>query len=126
MRIERLVGTLAVCSLAACKGDWIEIPALPTDPLRNLQTESARLEALLAYARDERVGNASALLLADAFNDQVASIDAALADPTLDEARRESLWQARVDALQQAAGFVGTQRLLAAHGRSDALLVSVD
>ena len=48
------------------------------------------------------------------------------ADPTLDEARRESLWQARVDALQQAAGFVGTQRLLAAHGRSDALLVSVD
>jgi hypothetical protein len=31
LRIERLVGTLAVCSLAACKGDWIEIPALPTE-----------------------------------------------------------------------------------------------
>lgn len=84
------------------------------------------LESLLALARDERVGNASALLLAGAFDAQVAGIDAALAAPDLDPGARESLWQARVDALQQAAGFVGTQRLLAAQGRDDTLLVSVD
>ena len=94
--------------------------------MARLYEESARLEALLALARDENVGNASAMLLADAFDDQVAGIDAALANPALDESARTSLWQARIDALQQAAGFVGTQRLLAAEGRTDAQLVSVD
>ncbi len=105
----------------------IATPAEP-NPIRvaRLQQESARLEALLAVARDERVGGAGAVLLADAFDAQVAGIDAALADPELDAAGRESLWQARVDALQQAAGFVSTQRLLATQGYSDALLVSVD
>lgn len=105
----------------------IATPAEP-DPIRiaRLQQESARLEALLAVARDERVGGAGAVVLADAFDAQVAGIDAALAEPGLDAAGRESLWQARVDALQQAAGFVSTQRLLATQGYSDALLVSVD
>ena len=96
------------------------------DRIRDLQAESARLEALLAYARDERVGSASAVLLADAFDAQVAGIDAALVAPDLEASRREALWQARVEALQQAAGFVSTQRLLATQGQSEALLVSVD
>ena len=67
-------------------------------------------------------------LLDDGSADRLdlAGIDAALAEPGLDAAGRESLWQARVDALQQAAGFVSTQRLLATQGYSDALLVSVD
>jgi hypothetical protein len=91
-----------------------------------LQQESARLESLLAAARDERVGNAGALLLADALDTQVASIDASLADPAVGDAEREALWQARVDALQQAAGFAGTQRLMAAQGYEDTLMVSVD
>ena len=94
--------------------------------LHDLQQESARLEALLAVARDERVGSASAVLLADAFEAQVAGIDAALTAADLSDEAREQLWQARVDALQQAAGFVGTQRLLAAQGQTDVLLVSID
>jgi hypothetical protein len=36
------------------------------------------------------------------------------------------LWQARVDALRQAAGFESTQRVLASQGDGGALLVSVD
>jgi hypothetical protein len=102
------------------------MPAAPASGLPALQQESARLESLLAVARDERVGNASALLLADALDTQVASIDASLADPAVGDAEREALWQARVDALQQAAGFAGTQRLMAAQGYEDTLMVSVD
>jgi hypothetical protein len=97
-----------------------------TPRIAGLQEESARLEALLAFARDERVGSASAVLLADALDAQVANIDAALTAPGLAPDVRESLWQARVDALQQAAGFVSTQRLLATQGQADVLLVSVD
>ncbi len=94
--------------------------------LESLQAESARLEALVAVARDDRTGSAGTVLLGDAFDAQVAGIDAALSDPAIDLAEREQLWQARVDALQQAAGFFGTQRLMAAHGSADTWLVSVD
>jgi hypothetical protein len=91
-----------------------------------LYTESARLEALLDLARDDRVASASAALLAAELDAQVAGIDARLAQPGLDDAQRTALWQARVDALRQAAGFESTQRVLAAQGNGGALLVSVD
>jgi hypothetical protein len=94
--------------------------------LQPLYAESARLEALLSLARDDRVTSASAAIVADALDAQVASIDATLADPALDDARRLQLWRDRVDALRQAAGFEGTQRLLASQGQADALLASVD
>ncbi len=127
-------------ALAASAAPTREIPASSNQPsmarlsepqqasarLQELQQESARLEALLAVARDERVGSASAVLLADAFEAQVAGIDATLTAADLSDEAREQLWQARVDALQQAAGFVGTQRLLAAQGQTDVLLVSID
>lgn len=91
-----------------------------------LYAESARLEALLALARDDRVASASATVLASALDAQVAGIDARLAQPGLDAAQRNALWQARVDALRQAAGFESTQRVLASQGDGGALLVSVD
>lgn len=94
--------------------------------LQPLYAESARLETLLSLARDDRVASASAAIVADALDAQVASIDATLADPALDDARRLQLWRDRVDALRQAAGFEGTQRLLASQGQADALLASVD
>jgi hypothetical protein len=91
-----------------------------------LYAESARLEALLALARDDRVASAGAALLASELDAQVAGIDARLAQPGLDATRRTALWQARVDALRQAAGFESTQRVLASQGDGGALLVSVD
>ena len=94
--------------------------------LARLYTESAQLEALLAASRDQRSGSAGAMLLADALDAQVAGIDAALAVPDLAPERRESLWQARVDALRQAVGFESTQRLVAARNDPAMLLVSVD
>ncbi|MFC7300825.1 hypothetical protein [Cognatiluteimonas weifangensis] len=95
-------------------------------PLDALYVESARLEALLALARDDRVASAGAALLSAELDAQVADIDARLARPGLDAAQRAALWQARVDALRQAAGFESTQRILAAQGDGGALLVSVD
>ena len=91
-----------------------------------LYAESARLETLLALARDDRVASAGAALIAAELDAQVAGIDVELAQPGLDATRRDTLWQARVDALRQAAGFESTQRLLAAQGDVGALLVSVD
>lgn len=91
-----------------------------------LYAESARLEALLAAARDDRVASASAALLAGALDAQVAGIDASLAQSGLDATQRTALWQSRVDALRQAAGFESTQRVLASQGDGGALLVSVD
>jgi hypothetical protein len=96
------------------------------DPLPELYSESAQLEALLAVARDDRVSSAGAALLSDELDAQVAAVDASLARPGLDGGERLRLWQARVDALRQAAGFESTQRLLASQGRSDVMLVSVD
>jgi hypothetical protein len=94
--------------------------------LDTLYAESARLEALLALARDDRVASAAAALLSAELDAQVAGIDVRLAQPGLDDAQRKALWQARVDALRQAAGFESTQRVLASQGDGGALIVSVD
>lgn len=96
------------------------------DRLPGLYAESAQLESLLALARDDRVSSAGAALLSDELDAQVAAIDSSLAQPGLDRSERLHLWQARVDALRQAAGFESTQRLLASQGRGDVMLVSVD
>jgi hypothetical protein len=102
------------------------LPAAPEPDLTRLYQESAQLESLLALARDERAGSAGAMLLGDAFDARIADIDALLASPGLAPGQRELLWEARVDALRQAAGFVSTQRLLAVQGHGDSWLVSVD
>lgn len=98
-----------------------------TDPLQALQTESARLEALLQLARDERVSSATAAALAGELDARVARIDAALMQPGLSADQQLALWQDRVDALRSVAGFEGTRRWLAANGsRYDGALVRID
>jgi hypothetical protein len=96
------------------------------DPLQKLKTQSAQLEALVALARDEHVGNASSELLSSGLDSSIAAVDAALSQPDLAETRRQELWQQRVDLLQQLAGIEATSRWLAAQGASnDTALVSV-
>lgn len=100
-------------------------PAVPE--LERLYAESAQLEALVALARDDRVATGAAATLTSAYDAQVASIDASLREPGVDPGQREALWQQRVDALRELAGFESTQRALAAQGeRYDAALVSID
>jgi hypothetical protein len=111
--------------IAASAAPTKPAPTKPA-PLDDLYAESAQLEALLTLARDDRVSSAGAALLSDELDAQVAAIDASLAQSDLDDDERLRLWQARVDALRQAAGFESTQRLLASQGRSDVMLVSVD
>jgi len=95
--------------------------------LQRLQAESAQLEGLLALTRDDAVSSGAVAAVASELAGQVALVDAALAQPSLPPAQRVALWQDRVDALRQLAGFETTQRLLASRGeRQDALLVSVD
>jgi hypothetical protein len=96
------------------------------DPLQKLKTQSAQLEALVTLARDERVANASSELLSSELDSGIAAVDAALAQPDLADARKQELWQQRVDLLQQLAGVEATSRWLAAQGASnDTTLVSV-
>ena len=95
--------------------------------LERLYAESAQLESLLALARDDSVSTGTADTLASHYDAQVASIDAALIQPGIDDNARTRLWQERVDVLQQAATFESTRRMLAAQGeRYDAMLVSID
>jgi hypothetical protein len=100
----------------------------PTDgAMEPLYAESARLEALLALARDDRVASATAVALGSDFEARIAGIDAALVQPSLTKQRRLELWKDRVSALRAYASFESTQRALAASGeRYDAMLVSID
>ena len=99
----------------------------PASAMEPLYAESARLEALLALARDDRVGSATAVALGSEFEDRIAGIDAALAQPVLDPQHRLELWRERVSALRGYAGFESNRRALAASGeRYDAMLVSID
>lgn len=113
-------------SIAASAAPTTAAPAPGTNRLQDLYAESARLEALLSVARDDRVASAGAAMLSSELDARVAALDAALARADLSDAERLQLWQARVETLRQAAGFESTQRLLASQGRSDAMLVSVD
>ncbi|MDH5834646.1 hypothetical protein [Luteimonas kalidii] len=97
------------------------------DALAQLQAESARLESLLAFARDERVSSATAAVLAGQMDDELAAIDAALVQPGLSLDAQRALWQQRVDGLRAMTGFESNRRWLAAQGtRYDAALVAVD
>lgn len=97
------------------------------DPLEPLYAESARLEYLLAISRDERVSSATAAVLSETLEERLASIDAALAQPGLDQESQLALWQQRVDSLRALTGFESNRRWLVAQGtRYDAALVLVD
>ncbi len=102
-------------------------PANSSASLESLYAASAQLETLLSLARDVRVESAPAAALAGAFDADLATIDAQLAQPGLPAGEQLALWQARVETLQQSAGFESHLRLLAADGkRLDGALVSVD
>jgi hypothetical protein len=95
--------------------------------LETLYSASAQLETLLGFARDTRVESGPAAALAGAFDAELATIDAQLAQPGLAIQQQQSLWQARVDTLRQATGFEANQRVLSSEGlRYDGALVSVD
>lgn len=95
--------------------------------LAGLLAESARLESLVGLARDDRMLNASAAVLAADAEDRIRGIDTALSAADLGETERVALWTRRVDALRELAGIEGTQRWLAAKGESyDDAIVRVD
>lgn len=89
--------------------------------------ESARLERVIAAARDPRVGSGPAASLAGALDAELAAVDARLAQPGLDADRRLALWRERVDVLRTSAEFESQLRLLAVEGDAlDGALVRVD
>ncbi len=97
------------------------------EPLEQLYAESARLESLLAVARDERVSTATAAVFSDTLGERLAAIDAALAQPGLARDAQAALWEQRVEALRALTGFESNRRWLVAQGtRYDAALVLVD
>lgn len=112
---------------ASTPTDSIAVTSATSTAIQDLQAQSARLEALVAIARDDRVGTASAELLSAEFDAGIAAVDASLSNDVLDDTQRQQLWQRRVDLLQQLAGIESTARWLAAQGMSsETALVSVD
>lgn len=98
----------------------------PATDLAALHRESARLEALVAYARDERMASAPAAVVSATLDERIGLIDAALMQPGLDEPTRATLWTERVLALRELASLEGTQRWMAAHGVSMDAVARVD
>ena len=97
------------------------------DAIARWQGESAQLEALVALARDDRVGNAGATVISADLDSRIGVIDAALREDALPLAQRASLWEQRVQTLRDLAGVESTQRWLAVRGeRYDGALVRVD
>jgi hypothetical protein len=95
--------------------------------LESLYAQSAQLEALLRYARDDRVSSGSAVAISARLDQQLASIDAALAQPGLSRTEQHALWRRRIDTLRTLASFESNRRLLSARGeRYDGVLVRVD
>ena len=98
----------------------------PDRALDELRRESARLEALVAVARQSGMQSGPALVLTADVDDRLQLIDAALSQPSLDEAERIDLWGRRVDALSELAAIEGTQRWMAAQGYSMDAVARVD
>lgn len=97
------------------------------DTLMQLQAESARLEALVAMTRDDRVGSAAATVMSAELDQRIGLIDAGLTQNAMPLDQREALWRERVQTLRDLAGVETTQLWLAAQGeRYDGALVSVD
>ena len=94
--------------------------------LAEIQQESARLEALLAMAHDDRVGSGTGAMLAAQMQSRLSQIDSVLASDVLDDDERLALWDARVDTLRDLTGLETTERWFAAEGRAyDTALVQV-
>jgi hypothetical protein len=101
--------------------------AVQAEALARLQQQSQRLEALIAMARDERVGSGASVAMTGELDAVLARLDADLQRPDLDAAQRVGLWQQRVDTLEHLAGVTTTQRWLSAQGALDQVaLVGVD
>ncbi|HZW18258.1 MAG TPA: hypothetical protein VFF71_05580 [Luteimonas sp.] len=95
--------------------------------IAQLQAESARLEALLRYARDGRVASGTAAAIEVQFDARLAAVDAALMQPGLSPPQQSQLWRERVELLRASAGLESTRRWLAAQGRQyQPALVHVD
>lgn len=119
---DRLLASMPMAQIAAAAD-----AASDAQALAQLQQQARQLEALVAMARDERVGTGAGVAMTGALDAELARLDADLDGPGLDAAQRVALWQQRVDTLQHLAGVATTQRWLAAQGALDQVaLVSVD
>lgn len=94
-------------------------PAVDTGAITALMAESARLEALVAWSREDQVEAASAASLGLALEDRIERIDLLLSGPDADPDAVLPLWQERVLRLRQLAALQSTQQLLAAHGEPE-------
>src|SRR5690606_36532121 len=104
-----------------------EVAHAAEDPMEALLAESARLETLLAAARDDRFGSGAELALSGEIESRLATIDAALRQPGLSREQRHALWQERVAGLHTLAGIESSRRWLETQGAMyDTALVLVD
>jgi hypothetical protein len=87
--------------------------------LHALMTESAQLEALIAWSREEHVEVMSTASLGAALEERIERVDLLLARPDADPGARLPLWQERVLRLRQLAGLQSAEHLLAANGDTE-------
>ena len=132
---RRAVFAFAAAAALACAlllPRWMTTPEVPNAALaqqpapspaaaelKRLQQESAHLEGMIAWSRDDTVALGSFDSLADGLEERVAAIDGLLARDDLDPEAALPLWQERVLRLRQWLDLETTQQLLAANGDAD-------
>lgn len=126
-RRRRLWALAAMLALVALLPRWMaEPPPLPpaavaavdSDPLRALQEESARLDAVLAVSRQAQVQDAANASLSGQIIDRVQWIDATLGQ-TLGAEAEQALWQERVELLRRLALIESREQWFAAAADAD-------
>lgn len=99
--------------------------AVTESQLTTLMRESARLEAVVAFASNDDVASAAAAALGSQLEDRLRTIDAELA--RTDDALQLPLWRQRVATLHALAQLESSRQWLAARGeRYDGALVVTD
>ena len=92
--------------------------------LAALKSESARLERLVAVARDDGASSATAAAWSLELEDRLHALDSEL-EANRDSGRQLPLWRQRVQLLRSVAAVESSRRYLAAEGRDfDVALVS--
>ncbi len=95
-------------------------PVLENPIDANLQAamrQSSQLENILLATRNSTASNASAEVIGMALEDRIHAIDSELAAGSTSPAQQLSLWQQRVNLLQEATGLYSSQRYQQAEGR---------
>lgn len=113
-----LAAGLALLAIIPMSLNSPQVSENPADSkLQVVMQQSSQLENILLATRNSTASNASAEVIGMALEDRIHAIDSELAAGSVSPTQQLSLWQQRVNLLQEATGLYSSQRYQQAEGR---------